>query len=60
MENTINLRKNLIIVFVIGTILYLMMWGMFYRPIQYPIVLKSTQDSLCVTPQGWPIPCDEL
>ena len=60
MENTLNLKKNIVMIFVTCIMLYILMWGMFYRPSSSPIILKTTQDSLCVTPQGWPIPCPPL
>ena len=57
MENTINLRKNIIIAFIFCVTMYFIMSGIFYRPSFSPMVLKITQDSLCINPEGWPIPC---
>jgi hypothetical protein len=57
MENTLILRKNIITIFVVCVILYFIMSGIFYKPSFSPVMLKTTQDSLCLTPEGWPIPC---
>lgn len=57
MENTLNLRKNIITIFIACIVLYIIMWSMFYQPSLSPVILKTTQDSLCLTPEGWPIPC---
>jgi hypothetical protein len=60
MEKIINFKENIVITFIVFVILYFLILGIFYRPSTYPVILKVTQDSLCLTPQGWPMPCPEL
>ena len=59
MEKTINFKENIILTFIVFIILYFLVAGMYYRPSTAPIILRATQDSLCTTPEGWPIPCPE-
>lgn len=58
-ENTIGLNKNYLFIFLFIMFLYYLMTYSSRQIISYPSVLMVTQDSLCINPEGWPIPCPE-
>jgi hypothetical protein len=59
MEKIVKLKENIVMAFIVSIILYFLIFGINYRPISLPVILQTTQDSLCLTPEGWPIPCNE-
>jgi len=60
MENIINTKKIVSMIFIMFFLyFYYVMSIPNFNKLSIPIILQTTQDSSCISPQGWPIPCPE-